>query len=450
MIFQRIEAIVARASGHDVSTLGSKQVERAALGRMTELGLIDPADYECLLNESPAELAELIERVVVNESWFFRDIKPFEYLVKLFDQSFARRGAADPVRILSVPCSAGEEAYSIAIALSDGAIEPARYRIEAADISDRMIERARRGLYRANAFRSTSPESHRRWILDRGDQFEVARSIRDSVRFFRANLLEIDPATIAQKYDVVFCRNLLIYLDTDARRRAGSILDGLIAPGGYLFLGHADPIATLGERFSPVEASGVFAFRDRSANEASLQKHSILSIKSYDHAAAFERIFPPKSAQANADSSLPAAIKGFDAKLDESKRSELSVTESSPISGRSIETSAAEVESNRSLLERATEAADRGSIDLALSLCERDLARSGPTAEAYFLMGVLHQALGDFLRAETDLGRAVYLDPDHEEALLALAGLARRRGDSAQSLAYARRARRAADRRNNT
>ena len=83
-------------------------------------------------------------------------------------------------------------------------------------------------------------------------------------------------------------------------------------------------------------------------------------------------------------------------------------------------------------------------------LCERELARSGPSAQVYFLMGVLHQARGEYLPAETFLGRTVYLDPDHEEALLALAGLARSRGDSAGSLAYARRANRAADRRNAT
>lgn len=450
MIFQRIEAIVARASGHDVSTLGSKQVERAVLGRMAELGLVDPADYECLLNDSAAEIAELIERVVVNESWFFRDIKPFEYLVKLFEGAFARRGVADPVRIFSVPCAAGEEAYSIAIALADRAIDPARYRIDAADISDRMIDRARLGSYRANAFRSIQPAIYHKWILERGDEFEVAASIRGAVRFFRANLLEIDPAALDARYDVVLCRNLLIYLDSDARKRAGSILDGLIAPGGYLFVGHADPLGSLGTRFTPVEASGVFAYRDRAAGDDRSLTYPVISVSTYDHITAYGRVVERKSHAAIPVPVAPIVSKTHDVKLGESKTSQAYAGGSSSAPALSIDTAGKAADSNRSLLDRATEAADRGSIELALTLCERELARSGPSAQVYFLTGVLHQARGDFLQAETCLGRAVYLDPDHEEALLALAGLARSRGDSAGSLAYARRANRAADRRNGT
>ena len=315
MIFQRIEAIVARASGHDVSTLGSKQVERAVVARMAELGLVDPADYERRIQDSTDEIDELIERVVVNESWFFRDIKPFEYLVKLFEDAFARRGAADPVRIISVPCSAGEEAYSIAIALADRAIDPARYRIEAADISDRVLDRARSATYRANAFRSIQPAIYHKWILKRDDEYEVSASIRGAVRFFRANLLEIDPAALEAPYDVVFCRNLLIYLDTDARRRAGSILNGMIAPGGYLFLGHADPPGSLGTRLIPVDASGVFAYRDRVRGDERSRTYPMISISMYDHVFALDRVFGPRAEGAASAPGAPVVTNNGEVKL---------------------------------------------------------------------------------------------------------------------------------------
>src|ERR1700722_650632 len=150
-----IEGLLASRLGLDPVSVGRKQITRAVQQRIQELGLADVVTYERSLRESESELQALIEEVVVSESWFFRDERPFKY----FRQYVRERWLDDPfrgqLRVLSLGCASGEEPYSIAITLSELGLTARRFHIDALDISARPLAIACRGVYSANAFRGS-------------------------------------------------------------------------------------------------------------------------------------------------------------------------------------------------------------------------------------------------------------------------------------------------------
>ena len=125
---------------------------------MRELGLDDLAAYERRLSQSELELQELIEEVVVAESWFFRDERPFQWFRDYVRQRWLNDPSRPPLRVLSLPCAGGEEPYSIAMTLLDLGLPARRFRIDAVDVSARRLAIARRGVYSANAFRGPDLE----------------------------------------------------------------------------------------------------------------------------------------------------------------------------------------------------------------------------------------------------------------------------------------------------
>ena len=173
---------------------------------------------------------------------------------------------------LSIPCAAGEEPYSIAIALLELGLAPSRFLVHGVDISGRRLDQARRGVYSANALRMSQASFRDRYFRTMPQGFELEETIRDRVTFFRASILaptlEGEPP-----YDAVFCRNLLIYLHEASRTMAMAVLDRLLARDGLLFIGHADRLSgTQGmPRFLPVGDAGAFAYRRATGSESTKQ-----------------------------------------------------------------------------------------------------------------------------------------------------------------------------------
>jgi chemotaxis protein methyltransferase WspC len=150
---RKIEDLLISRIGLDPVSMGPHLVLRAARRRMSEVGAADLGDYAARLLASEAEQQALIEEVVVPESWFFRDERPFRWLADHARARWVADPTRPPLRALSLPCAGGQEPYSIAITLRDAGLAPGRLRIDAVDISARLLEIARRGVYSANAFR---------------------------------------------------------------------------------------------------------------------------------------------------------------------------------------------------------------------------------------------------------------------------------------------------------
>lgn len=419
-----IDELLTERIGLDPESVGSSLVARGLEARMSALGLSDPTEYERHLNGSGEEFQALVEEVVVPESWFFRDDRPFTFL-----QDQARsKWLIDPIRpllrVLSLPCAGGEEPYSIAIALSESGLPPTRFRVDAVDLSARSLARARQACYGRNSFRGSDLAFRSRYFKEQNGRYELDPSVRNAVRLIQGNLL--DPNLLANEppYDVVFCRNLLIYFTEEARARAWANLLRLLAESGLLFLGHAERLELAGARLTAVGDKGTFAYQRLAAGLPPPLRLRAIEPPSRPRPA------QPTLRVSRAEAGPPQPQAG-----EVRAVSRATTTKPTPALDNGSATS--------TLLDQAADRADQGRYDEAVGLCEQAIRASGPSARAYFLLGMVRQAAGDRSAAEASFQKAVYLDAQHDEALLALALLAQRRGDDASALGYRRRADRA-------
>ena len=226
-----LEELLLGRAGLDPLSIGSPLILRAARHRMKQLGLDDMSADERRARQSDSELQSLIEEVVVSESWFFRDAQPYQWLRNYVDGCWVADLTCPPFRLLSLACASGEEPYSIAMMLRDLGLPNYRFQIDAVDISTRQIAIARRGVYSSNAFRSSDLSFRARYFREHPEGYELDSSIRSAVRFLQASV--VDPCLLdgSAKYDVVFCRNLLIYLEASARARLFQTIERLLSPG---------------------------------------------------------------------------------------------------------------------------------------------------------------------------------------------------------------------------
>jgi chemotaxis protein methyltransferase WspC len=404
------EALLAERIGLDPRAVGSDTIARALRARMSVLGLDSQGAYLQRLADSPDEQQELIEEVVIPESWFFRDDRPFAVLRS---HALARiegdpPAATPPLRALSIPCACGEEPYSIAMVLLDLGIAPGRFAIDAVDVSARHLAVAERGIYRANAFRGSDLAFRDRYFRPgpHAESYTLDPSVRALVCFMRGNLLDASLLSSQPPYDVIFCRNVLIYLDAAARRRAFATLDRLLAPDGLVFVGHAERLTIDEARFEACgENAGFTLRRARPKPPAIVPRRAEPAVRTRAHArpAEVQRAAPPQ--QPPVVDALP--------------------------------------ESSTTLLDEAAALADRGQNDAAAERCQAALDRFGPSARAFFLLGLVRQAAGRLAEAEASFRKTIYLEPAHDEALFALALLAQRRGDLSAADGFRRRAERA-------
>jgi chemotaxis protein methyltransferase WspC len=421
-----LEELLKDRIGLDPSSVGPQLLLRAARQRMRDLKLDDLAAYERQVRQSATELDELIEEVIVAESWFFRDVCPFEWLRDHLCQKWKSAPARPPLRILSLPCAGGEEPYSIAIMLSEAELPVRRYHIDAVDISTRRLAIARRGVYSQNAFRGPDAPYRSRYFRQHTDGYEIDPALRATVRFIQGCILDPRLLEGSSPYDVVFCRNLLIYLVPSARTTLLALIDRVLTPEGILFIGHADRLDSTGAEsgFASTGDLGCFAYRRIARGESPVPRvlHSLES--------------PPPILSLLAPRAVPA--------IETSSPAEVATDSIQPALPTFAENLAPRAVEPPALLSQASELANQGRFRDAIAVCERHLREKGLTAPTYSLMGMICQAAGDRGRAEDCLRKAVYLDPNHDEALLALALLAERRGDQNAAIAFRRRAERTA------
>jgi chemotaxis protein methyltransferase CheR len=234
----------------------------ARLGkRLNHLGIGGFEEY-CDLLRSPQgieELRQLIDLISTNHTEFFREIDHFHFLFdKILPELDPRtRASSECMRVWSAACSSGEEPYSIAIALSEFFLaQPARaWEVSATDISSRMLEKAKAGIFRAKEVRLPNPQWLTRYFQRGVGRYEghyrVREQLRNRVAYNRVNLFQPSYPVAAGQH-VIFCRNVMIYFDQPTRQELVQRLVRHLAPGGYLIVGHSEsllgirhPLATI-------------------------------------------------------------------------------------------------------------------------------------------------------------------------------------------------------------
>jgi chemotaxis protein methyltransferase WspC len=414
MSLAAIEELLKQTMGLDVHTIGESSILRAVQLRLEKLDQDhDLASYFQLLRISRCELDALIEEVVVPETWFFRDQRPFEAFKRMVQEEWLPQCKGQALRILSAPCSTGEEAYSIAMILHELALPATQVQLDAVDISPRNLARAQRAQYRNNSFRGNELDFRTRYFTPVTDEYRLDEQIRCRVNFIHGNLLAPGFLQDREAYDVVFCRNLLIYFDRPTQNRALQVLRRLLKDTGVLFIGHA---------------------------EAGLFLDSWQASSRYPGAFAFRKIRDERRTVERPDPSLPRRSRPKRA----AARSTNPSTVSSPAGSGSAAALASPAAAATGDLQQALALANRGHLAEAADLCKRQLQRKGPSAEAFHLLALVREATGQSQEAEGFWRKALYLEPQHLEALTHLALLCERRGDLREAQLLRRRSERVA------
>ncbi len=229
-------------------------VDKRLQERMLASSLIQFRDYFNMIRfqASGEEFQTLVNLMTVNETYFYREEYQFRCLVQsILPEVTRRKRPGEPVRIWSVPCSTGEEPYSIAFQLLDTWADVDRFDIEivATDIDTTVLEQAKRGLYGDRAVQHVPKATLERYTRRVRGAYEVIPDIRDSIAFARVNLADSLSTRQFRNFDVVFCRNLLIYFDDASRRDAAQTIYEALRPGGFVCLGHSESMSRISSLF---------------------------------------------------------------------------------------------------------------------------------------------------------------------------------------------------------
>ena len=228
MSLKAIKDLLKQTIGLNVSSVGASNFERAVRHRMKALAIHDVSDYSVQLRHAD-EMREFIDEVVVPETWFFRNVASFTALQQFAGGRRAERSSGRKLMVLSMPCSTGEEPYTIAMALDQAGLQPNEYQIDAFDISQRLLTKAKRGVYGRNSFRNKENEFRDQYFYLVGGIYVLNDKMRNAVNFQQGNLLDKYFGVGGQVYDVIFCRNLLIYFDRDTQNLAMQKFHKLLA-----------------------------------------------------------------------------------------------------------------------------------------------------------------------------------------------------------------------------
>jgi chemotaxis protein methyltransferase WspC len=390
----RFAQLLKERIGLDAESVGDAVIERAVRQRCQKVSGGNPDHYWMILQGSAEEVQALIEAVIVPETWFFRYPESFAALADLASRRVLELAGTRPLRMLSLPCSTGEEPYSIVMALLDAGLAPAAFQVDALDVSRAVLERAEEGRYGRNSFRGSNLAFRDRHFSADGNDYQLAEAVRRKVRFRVGNLLA--PGLLAGEapYDYVFCRNLLIYFDRPTQEQVVGVLRRLARPDGVLFIGPAE--ASLMSRIGlrPLGVPQSFAFPLQDAEPA--PRAAPLN---WTAPPPIPRPAPPK----------PAPMRTRPANQPEQP----------PV-----------VPAGNALAEIA-QLANSGQAVEARQRCEALLAEQGPNTEAFYWLGLLADAQGQSSEAQAYYRKALYLQPDHQESLQHLAALLAAQGDAA-------------------
>jgi chemotaxis protein methyltransferase CheR len=250
---QRFCDFLYRRTGMSYNETKRYYIERRVAERMQRTATRSFAAYMTLLRGSLAEAEELINSFTVNETYFYREEHQLRCLSRsLLPGLVAKRGPGDLVRIWSLPCATGEEPYSIAIWLLENWALVDAYHIEivGSDIDTRALADAVEGDYGERALARLPADAVERYFEPpREGRRRIIQDLRESVRFTRANLMDSAAMAALGQFDIVFCRNVLIYFDTESRLAASHNLYDALTPGGFLCLGHTESMARISDRF---------------------------------------------------------------------------------------------------------------------------------------------------------------------------------------------------------
>jgi two-component system CheB/CheR fusion protein len=270
-----VAQLLHQATGVDFSHYKWNTLYRRVTRRMVFQKVESLDEYVRLLRQTPSEVEVLYRDILISVTSFFRDEESYEALKsQVFPRLLEKRGRNQPVRIWTLGCSTGQEAYSLIMALTEVAEArglPAAIQLFATDLNPTSIEKARAGLYSKDIVQDVSPERLRRFFTEVDGQYRISKTIRDACVFSRHNVLADPPFS---HLDLISCRNLLIYLKPVLQQRVIPTLHYALEPGGTLWLGGSESISGFATLFETED--GKHKIYRKKAGPSAAQGHFLM------------------------------------------------------------------------------------------------------------------------------------------------------------------------------
>lgn len=392
-----IVQLLETVAGLDAASLGSEAALLDVLesqARRWNAGSV--REYCALIEQHEGMLRSLLSAAVVPETFLFRYPNTFEMLAGWARDRLHRFDAGRRLRVLCLPCASGEEVYSIAITLRRAGLAAGQFSIDGIDLCPDLIEKAAGGVYHGYSFRTLDPSVRDTYFVPQAGGYAVREFLRESVTFRAANLFDLKPSSMHGAYDVIFCRNLLIYLTGQARRRCFRRLERWLAYGGLLCLGPAEVWMATQAGWKAHPYPTAFACTRPEACEA------------------------PGESPVGGERSTPARLMALPPSAGWQPATQQSSAAAAP-----VETPGTV---SRLTKDRIKQLADGGRLIEAAAAAAELIRSEGPDPDVLCLAGILQSALGKQKEAERLFRKALYLDPKHLESLLHLALLKERAG----------------------
>ncbi|HET7542849.1 MAG TPA: CheR family methyltransferase [Polyangiaceae bacterium] len=423
--------LLERMLGFRPEPTRADDVTRALAERLAARGCKDASAYGRVLDDLRLRAEEtriIADRLTVNETYFLRESAGLRVLVERLIPELLARGSS-PVRVLSVGCSTGEEPYGLGLLLHEAGIGRGQVEIRGIDVSPNAIASARRAQYSEWALRNVPAALRARYFERERKGYRLLPELRERVRFELGNVVDEDGAFWdSAEFDVILCRNLLIYLGTEAIEFTISRFARALAPGGTLFLGHAET-SLAGPRFSVEEADGAFYFR--------LRKHPAGPSRrvrpSFDADQAAQALLEPIGRAGSRVQELAARLSVAGERPPSERVEELGDVleliqqERFDDALQRVEASQLDERSERALL-RAVLLTNLGRTTEASQLAQARLARLPSCPFAHYLLGVCHETACEHDEARRLYARSAELDPGFAMPRLRAGMLARRAG----------------------
>lgn len=386
-----IEMCIAEL-GLENQVMSSNEWQKIISNHMEQIGLANYEVYYQSLKDSASCFQELLERVVIPETWFMREQEGLAYIPYYFSRLIKDANSAIPFfSVLSLPCSSGEEPYSISMLLHDAGFSGIQYKIDAVDVSSTGIRTANHGVYGSNSFRNSVETFKHAHFDSEGEKLRVKNIFRKNVTFSCENVLRSKQWKAKGLYDVIVCRNFFLYLNSIAQKELAEDFKQILKPQGILIVGSSE-----------------------------LQIFKSLGFETFGNLK-------------NCAMKLKVTLPHVNNSIHQPVNKIVSVTKKIQNQQRKWE----------KVFSQAKLAANQGCLQQALAYCREYLLYNAQDPEVYYLMGLIHHADEKLQEAKDFFRKALYLDPNHYDTLMYMALLEEMIGENTQATALRKRAEKA-------
>ncbi|MFC2131630.1 CheR family methyltransferase [Bacteroidota bacterium] len=372
MAFEAIKEILKSKTGLDVDSIDEESFNLIINTAIKNAQCNSEKEYFRIIKYEQKELVNLIDKIIDTETWFLRDKKSFDYLKEYVNSEWEQEQKGEKLRVLSVPCSTGEEPYSIAVTLLESGMKPGEFVIDAVDISPAAIETARQALYSKASFRDAGLEFTEKYFQKAEDIYVLNPKIANLVNFSNDNLIHPDFFHSVKPYDIIFAKNIFTHLNHDAIKAALSNLYRILNDKGILFTSDNEISFFTDGNFELTENKIAFACRKRPQTDIE------------------KPVFPSKKTIKDKLKNIPASL-GF------------------------IKT-----DSNSVDLTQIQKLTDKGKFDEALEIGSQLISANSNNPDLYYMLGLIYEAKDNSGKAEEYYHKALYLEPYHYETIVHL------------------------------